>query len=175
MRSNALVAFAVVALAGCATTQRGADGNPLLERLTAEALQRATPTPVARISAEDLVRLSREGASFDQIMQRYRESNSRLNLSSPQLTDLHRRGVDQRVLDAIAAADQAAARADRDDALVRREAAQAAERQRELAYAYGHSYGYPYYGPGYYGPYWGPRVGGYYAWPRRHYGLYFGF
>ena len=177
MPTQWLVAFTMVMVAGCATIERGADGNPRLERLPAEALQRATPVPVARITLDDLVRLSRENASVDQIMQRYRASNSRLNLNADQRAELAQRGVSEKLLDAIGAVDQAAARADRDDALVRREAAQAAERQRQRAdaYYYGDGYGYPSYGPGYYSPFGGPRIGGYYGWPRSFGGLYFGF
>jgi hypothetical protein len=89
-------------LAGCGHTigQRDSIGNPRLERLSAAAAERIQPSTRAKLLA-DLVRLSREGLSPDQIIERYPQTGSRLKLNSAQLADLHQRRVDKRVLDRV--------------------------------------------------------------------------
>jgi hypothetical protein len=113
---NAIIALAVLAVAGCATPpgvgQRDAAGNPVLERLTPEQWAQIGPQAPVRLSVPTLVALSRQGVSPDEIIHRYYQTGTRLKLSDQQLGALRKEGVDQRVLDYIASAEQDAARID---------------------------------------------------------------
>jgi uncharacterized protein (DUF433 family) len=169
---NALIAFAVLAIAGCATSpgvgQRDAAGNPLLERLTPAEWAQIGPQAPVRLSVQTLIALSRQGVSPDEIIRRYYQTGTRLELTEAQLAALRKEGVDQRVLDYIASAEQDAARID----AITAQADQAA--QARLAYdraLYAAWWGgYPY------GGYWGPSVFPYagYGWGRGGSGWYGG-
>ena len=170
---NAVIAFALLAISGCATSpgvgQRDAAGNPLLARLTpAEWAQIGSEAPV-RLSVATLVALSQQGVSPDQIIRRYYQTGTRLKLTEAQLAALRKEGVDQRVLDYIASAEQDAARTD----AITAQADQAA--QARLAYdraVYATWWGgYPDYAG-----YWGARVYPYagYGWGRGGSGWYGG-
>lgn len=144
----ALAILASVAACGCAGTapERDARGNPRIDRLPGDALPRVAPA--ARLTAQDLVRLSREGLAPQAIVARIRESGSRFDLSASRLLELDRQGVDAAVLDYIVEAERRAKEADLADALVKKEAAEARsraelERRREAR---------PYYR--YYDPFW---------------------
>jgi hypothetical protein len=104
--------------------------------------------------AVDLVSLSRDGFSPDQIIERYQQSGSRLKLDSVQVTDLQQRGVDKRVLDYVVQHEE---KAEQVDALTReadRDAAarDRAERARRLYY---YRHGDSWLDPC---PYWRPRI-----------------
>lgn len=156
----------VVALAGCANTSSHRDsmGNPRLERLSAaevEHIQTLTPT---KFLPGDLVRLSKEGLSPPQIIDRYRQSGSRLKLNSTQIADLLQRGVDPQVLDFVV---QHEREAEKIDALTREADRDAAARDRaERARRH-----YYYRDPGLVPyPYWGPRIYPYLGYGSRRWG-----
>jgi hypothetical protein len=161
---NAVIAFALLAISGCATSpgvgQRDAAGNPLLARLTPAEWAQIGPEAPVRLSVATLVALSQQGVSPDQLIRRYYQTGTRLKLTEAQLAALRKEGVDQRVLDYIASAEQDAARTD----AITAQADQAA--QARLAYdraLYAAWWGgYPYTG------YWGPGVYPYagYGWGR---------
>jgi hypothetical protein len=145
----------LVVLAGCANTisQRDSLGNPRLERLSAAEIERIQPATPAKLTAADLVRLSRDGFSPNRIIERYQQSGSRLKLESAQVADLQQRGVDKRVLDYV----QHEEKAEQVDALTReadRDAAarDRAERARRLYY---YRHGDPWVDLY---PYWRPRI-----------------
>jgi hypothetical protein len=157
MHGSAFIAtFAV--LAGCASAigQRDSVGNPRLERLSPAGAERIQSSPRVQFLAEDLARLSRDGLSADQIIDRYQHSGARLKLTPAQLADLRQRGVDQRVLDHIV---QREREAEKVDALTREADRDAAARDRaERARRY-YDYDYRYRDPSmepY--PYWSPRL-----------------
>lgn len=167
MKSTVLMLPAALALvAGCATpTARGPDGNPQLSRIESSELAKIPPARAPRLSADEIVRLSAEGRTPPEIiLERYRESGSRLNLTAAQAADLRQRGVSAKLVDQIQQADLDAARSDAADARARQEAAGA--RYREPRYRYSQPYApYAYpngYGNGYYGG--RPQGGVYLGW-----------
>jgi len=172
---NPVIEFAVsgltaLAIAGCATPpgvgQRDAAGSPLLSRLTAAEWAEIGPVAPVRLSVTTLVALSQQGVSPDQIIRRYYQTGTRLTLTEAQLAALRKEGVDQRVLDYIASAEQDAARTD----AITAQADQAAQARlaydRALYAAWWGGY------PGYWGPGIFPYVG--YGWGRGGSGWYGG-
>jgi hypothetical protein len=163
MRS-AVVGFALLAIAGCATPpgvgQRDAGGNPLLERLTPAEWAQIEPQAPVRLSIPTLVAMSRAGVPADEIIRRYYQTGTRLKLTDMQLASLRKEGVDQRVLDYIASAEQDAARID----AITAQAEQAAQARLAFDRALYASWwgGYP--GWGYGGPGVFPYAG--YGWGR---------
>lgn len=85
-------------LAGCAGVP--AD-PPRIERLTGESLEARLPQPVAALSIEEIVKLSKQGTPTADIIGRISATHSRYRLSASQLIDLRQRGVDMKVLDHI--------------------------------------------------------------------------
>ena len=168
----AVLGFSVLAIAGCATTpgvgQRDAAGNPLLARLTPAEWAQIGPQAPVRLSVETLVALSRQGVDPDEIIRRYYQTGTRLKLSDAQLAGLRKEGVDQRVLDYIASAEQDAARID----AITAQADQAAQARLAYERALYASWwgGYPY------AAYWRPGLYPYagYGWDRGGSGWYGG-
>lgn len=87
-------------LDGCATNQQK-ETPPQIERISAEELERLLPKPAPNLTYDDLVRLSREGAAPDAIIEKIKLSNSSYELTPSQTIDLSRQGVDAKVLDYI--------------------------------------------------------------------------
>jgi len=160
-------------LTGCATTlsDRDAVGNPRIDRITAAEMARLGPARPAKLSADDLVRLSEARLSPEQIIDRYYQSGSRLKLTDTQLVDLRRRGVDPRVLDYVVQAEQEAEKVDAITAQADREANERARRESW----FGDGYYNPWGGP--YPSYWGPSVYPYFGfgWNRWGSGWFGGF
>ena len=156
-------AVPVLALAACAMApERDARGNPKIERLSEEALARL-PAPESKLSAEDLVRLTREGMPPEKIIEKFQATHSRLGMPRSEIMELGKQGVDRRVLDYATEAEERARQTDLAEAFARRDAEQARlreeERRRELYHTYP-AWPYP--------PYWG----GYFGVPRRNWGFY---
>jgi len=171
MRNRAVIGLALLAIAGCATQpgvgQRDAAGNPVLERLTPAEWSQIGPQAPVRLSVPTIVAMSQQGVPPDEIIRRYYQTGTRLRLSGAQLAGLRMDGVDQRVLDYIASAEQDAARIDAITAQAD-QAAQARLAYDRALYA-GWWGGYGYWGP--WGPAlfpsagygWGPRGSGWYG------------
>lgn len=136
-------------LAGCATQQ----SRPQITRISPEALAQMLPQPQANLSLEEIVDLSRQGVSAEDIIDRIRKSGSSYALTPSQVLDLARRGVDVRVLDHIQSAQQQALQQGFADELNRRE-----QRHREELEALRQQLlSRPYWGPAWgYDPFWGP-------------------
>jgi hypothetical protein len=169
---NLIIGAALLAVAGCATQpgvgQRDAAGNPLLARLTPAEWVQIQPQAPVRLSVPTLVALSKQGVPPDEIIGRYYQTGTRMKLGDAELAALRKEGVDQRVLDYIASAEQDAARID----AITAQADQAA--QARLAYE--RALYAAWWGPGWGWGHWGPGVFPYagYAWGRGGSGWYGG-
>jgi hypothetical protein len=166
---KAAISIAVLAIAGCATPpgvgQRDAFGSPVLERLTPAEWAEIGPQAPVRLSIPTLVAMSKQGVPPDEIIKRYYRTGTRFKLTDAQLAALRAEGVDQRVLDYIASAEQDATRMDAITAQAD-QAAQARIAYERALYA-------AWWGPGWG---WGPGVFPYagYAWGRGGSGWYGG-
>lgn len=159
-------------MSACATNGQQPYGqSPQIDRISEEELARIMPEPVAVLSLEDLVELSKEGATADQIIDKIRETNSLYDLTPSQSVELDRQGLDSKVLDYIHASHEQVLRNKVADELNRREKNRRAElenlkkqqlQQQQLLYdpfcRYG-AYGISPYGYGAFGSRFGPRFG----------------
>ncbi len=153
--------FAVLA-SGCATT---AYQEPQIQRISAEELAQLMPPPVATLSLDEIVTLSKAGTSPDDIIARIKETNSQYELTPSQAVDLARQGVNARVLDYMHSSREQVLRDSMAEEINKRElenrkAQDRLKREYQLRYQpyyhpyFGYSYSpwwrYRYYGPGYY-------------------------
>lgn len=90
----------MLTLASCAS-QPHQTANPKIDRLTPEELARIIPQPVAKLSLDDIVQMSKQGESAEQIIARIQASDSMYDLTPSQSVQLSREGVDSKVLDYI--------------------------------------------------------------------------
>ena len=90
---------ALLLLEGCATN--GQSVSPVIERISEEELSRIMPQPLATLSMDDLVRLSKEGMTAAQIIEQIKSSNSMYDLTPSQSLLLSKQGVDSQILDYI--------------------------------------------------------------------------
>lgn len=133
-----LVALSLLS-AGCATPVDGT-ATPRLARLSSEDLARLAPDS-PRLSLDDLVAMTRTGASAEAIVERFRKAGARFDLTPAQVVDLHKRGLPLPVLQAIHEDREKALRADLAQLLAERdqkcdvEVAQARNQERLLANA----------------------------------------
>jgi hypothetical protein len=149
-------------LSACATT--GTTKQAEVERITPEELAKLLPPPVAIVTLDEIVLDSKAGKTADEIIAKITASNSRYELSSVQVLDLNKQGVDIRVIDYIQQSNELAkqnAIADEMNkrAQERRDAEKVLKRERDIARS---QY--------YYDPFWGPRFGAFYG--RPYYGPY---
>lgn len=91
----------VIALSACASQPRSETGNPKIDRISPEALAKILPQTSAKLSLEELVKLSKAGESPEQVIKKIRASDSIYDLSPSQTLELSRQGVDAKVLDFI--------------------------------------------------------------------------
>lgn len=153
-----LLALVLLAISGCATS--GQPLSPSIDRITEEELARIMPTPVATLSLDDLVHLSKGGATAEQIIAQIKASNSYYDLTPSQSVLLNKQGVDSQVLDYIHVSREQALRNNVADEINKREKIKRTElerlkRQQQLNYydpfcrygAFGmNPYGYGAYG-----------------------------
>lgn len=155
-------------LSGCATTsQNKAVNSPQIDRISEAELARIVPKTVVVLTLDDIVRLTHEGNSADQIIDQIKASNSLYDLTPSQSIELSRQGVDSRVLDYIYTSRELAWRNGVADEINKREKAKRTEleklkrqqlQQQQLYDASCQSY-YRLHPYGYYGPRFRPRVG----------------
>lgn len=158
------------AISGCATN--GQNGNhypPKIDRISEEELNRIMPKPVAAVSLDDLVKLSKEGVSADQIIEKIKASHSAYDLTPSQSVDLNKQGVDAKVLDYMHASRAEALRNNVADEINKRESNKRAEVERlkrqqwleQQQWFYDPMFGYGAFGPGFgYSPFgYRPRFG----------------
>jgi len=103
-----LCAAMLAALSGCASKQTAS--APKISRITPEDLERLQPAPNSNLPLEEIVRMSKAGATPDLIIAAIRDSRSGYALSATQMIELARQGVDGKVLDHIQAAQEQAMR-----------------------------------------------------------------
>ncbi len=133
-----LLIFIVVLLllAGCATNGQSV---PLIERISEEELSRILPQPLATLSLDDLVRLSKEGMTATQIIEQIKSSNSMYDLTPTQSVLLSKQGVDSQILDYIHTSRELAVRNSIADEInkrekIKREELESLKRQQLRAY-----------------------------------------
>lgn len=68
-----LLGSLIVLVSGCATTQYQ---EPQIQRISAEELAQLMPPPVATLSLEEVVTMSKAGTSPDEIIARIKETGS---------------------------------------------------------------------------------------------------
>jgi valyl-tRNA synthetase len=154
----------LVLLTGCATTPVQ---TPQIQRISPEELERIMPKPVPNLTLDEIVQLSKQGMTAEQIIEKIKASNSRYDLTPSQSLELSKRGVDAKVLDYMYAAREQALREAFADEINQREkenevALEKLKQDYQWRYqqyydpfcGYGYSpywrYRYrPFYGPGY--------------------------
>jgi len=94
------------ALSGCASTDPKGSGR-VVDRLPPEAVKPAPP-PLPKLTQQDLIHLSRQGLSSEALIQRLRESHTRLRLSASEVIVLKTSGVPLPVLDHLLDSDRKA-------------------------------------------------------------------
>jgi len=155
---------------GCASTGKDSgSAGPKIDRISPEELARLIPSPIAKLTLEDLVRLTNEGNGADQIIAQIKATDSMYDLTPSQSVDLSHKGVDAKVLDYIHESREAAVRNQLADEINRREMQKQAEVARLKNRLWQQQRYYDPFCRGYYGitPY---GYGGY----GRHYGSHFG-
>lgn len=153
-------ALALVALLnGCATTP---DQPPHIQRISEEELERIIPKPLPNLSLDEVVLLSKNKVSADEIIQKIKETNSQYALTPSQLLELNNKGVDQKVLDYIYLAHEQAVRDSFAEEINKREQNKLQEQQK-LKREY--QLRQPYYDP-----WWGYSRSPYWGYPRPYYG-----
>jgi hypothetical protein len=164
MKSFMLLITTLLVLSGCAST--GAQ-QAKVDRITPEELAKLIPPPVAIVTLDEIVADSKIGKTPDEIIAKIKGSNSRYELTSTQMLDLNKKGVDAKVLDYIQQSNELAKQnAIADEMNKREQEKRAAQKQlqRERALAQSYYYDYfdgPFYNPYYhygYGPYYGSRL-----------------
>jgi len=142
-------------LSGCAST---GTQQVKVERITPEELAKLIPPPVATMTLDEIVADSKAGKTTDEIINKIKTSNSRYELTSTQVLDLNKQGVDAKVLDYIGQANELAKQNAIADEINKREkdkraAQQALRHEREFSRNQ------------FYDPFWGPGFGGFYGRP----------
>lgn len=173
MRNGLLVVICTTSLlaAGCATKNYdGASDGPRIDRISAEELARIIPQPVAKLSLDDLVKLSQAGNHADQIIAQIKATDSMYDLTPSQSLELSAKGVDAKVLDFIHEQRELALRNNLADEINRREKQKQAELARLKSRLWQQQRYYDPFCRGYYGlsPY---GYGGYGSRFGSHFGL----
>jgi hypothetical protein len=152
-----------VLIACVSNGQRSEIRSQKIDRISEEELRRIMPKPIAVLSLEDLILLTKEHLTADEIIEKIRDSNSLYDLTPSQIVDLNKQGIDSKVLDYIHSSRELALRNNVANEINQREKIKRAEvdklkRQQWLfqqqrfydpacGYGYfGHSYGYGSFG-----------------------------
>ncbi len=168
---NLLFVSFLLLVSGCATSNHQKNVKlPQIDRISEAELARLAPMPVAALTLGDIVRLSKDGSSADQIIEKIKASNSIYELTPSQSVELSQQGVDNKVLDYMQTSRELAWRNSIADEINKRDKVQRAEieklkrqqanqqlLQQRLYDPFCHGL-YP-YGYGYYGPRFGSRFG----------------
>lgn len=165
-----LICGSLLLVSGCASTGRDVNADdPKIDRISPEQLALLIPAPVARLTLDDLVRLTKEGNSAERIIAQIKATDSMYDLTPSQSVDLSHQGVDAKVLDYIHESREAAVRNQLADEINRREKQKQAEVARLKNRMWQQQRYYDPFCRGYYGitPY---GYGGY----GRHFGSHFG-
>jgi len=143
-------------LAGCASS---APREVAVDRLTPEEVAQITPAATPTLSLDEIVSLTQQKVSSDDIIAKIKTSNSQYDLTASQIVDLSKQGVDSKVLDYIQTEREKARLNSLTDEINKREKAnkEAQEKLKQQAWRNRYDPFYdPFYHPFYgYGPYWG--------------------
>ncbi|MEE9330795.1 MAG: hypothetical protein V3U89_01065 [Methylophilaceae bacterium] len=139
-------------LTGCASLGEHQQGQ--VERITPEELAKLLSPPVATVTLDEIVTDSKQGKTSDVIIAKIKDSNSRYELSSTQILDLNKQGVDVKVLDYIQQSNELAKQNAIATEMNRREK-EKSEVQKQLNQARLARHRY-------YDPFWGSRYNFYY-------------
>lgn len=153
MKTLWMILLSTFILSGCAST---GTQQAKVERITPEELAKLIPPPVATVSLDAIVADSKAGKSSDDIIARIKNSNSRYELTSTQVLDLNKKGVNAKVLDYIQQSNELAKQNAIAEEMNKREQEKMAVKkqlQRERALNNNR----------YYDPFWGSHFGGYYG------------
>ena len=94
-----MLSFALIA---CASNSERSDvRSQKIDRISEDELAKIISKPVAVMSLADLVRLTKDGQTPEEIIEKIRISNSSYDLTPSQVVDLNKQGVDNKVLDYI--------------------------------------------------------------------------
>ncbi len=161
-----ILTLSLVLIACASNSQRSDASSQRIDRISEEELARIISKPVAVLSLDDLVRLTNEHLTADEIIEKIRVSNSSYDLTPSQVVDLNKQGVDNKVLDYIHTSRELALRNNVADEINQREKIKRAEldklkrqqwlQQQQRMYDPVCSYGYP-YGYGAFGSRFGHR------------------
>lgn len=158
MKTVYLIILIAITLSGCAST---GTQQSKVDRITPEELAKLIPPPIATVTLDEIVADSKAGKTSDEIIDKIKTSNSRYELTSTQVLDLNKQGVNAKVLDYIQQSNELAKQNAIADEINKREKEKMTEKrqlQRERDNARNR----------YYNPYWGSSFGGYYG--RGYYG-----
>ena len=94
-----MLSFALIA---CASNSERSDvRSQKIDRISEDELAKIISKPVAVLSLADLARLTKDGQTPEEIIEKIRISNSSYDLTPSQVVDLNKQGVDNKVLDYI--------------------------------------------------------------------------
>ncbi len=165
MKKQALVLSAILLatlVTGCASTT---PRDTQVQRLTPEEIAKLTPAAVPALSLEEIVTLSQQKISADDIISKIKTTNSQYDLTASQMVDLSKQGVDAKVLDFMQAEREKVRLNSMADEINKREKANKDAQDKLKNQAYRNRYnGFydPFYDPFYhpfYGYGFGPRWG----------------
>lgn len=98
--------FIAAALSGCASTDPKGSGR-VVDRLPPEAVK-PVPPPLPKLTQQDLIHLTKQGLGSEALIQRLKESHTRLRLSASEVIALKTGGVPLPVLDHLLDSDRKA-------------------------------------------------------------------
>lgn len=101
VNSKTLILSSVMLLAVLLNACATANNQAVIERMTPEALAKMLPQPVANLSLDEIVALSQQGASVEDITKKITASHSYYALTPTQTLALSKQGVAVEVLDFI--------------------------------------------------------------------------
>ena len=163
VKLSAVVAVALL-LAACAS---GGPPPGSVQRISPEELARIRPVAKPVVGLEEIIARSKTGATPDAIIARLAETGTVHVLTSAQIVELSRQGVDQKVLDYLAETQEKARQASLITQLADRDAQAAAALEQERGRRLALQRQYDNWQWGFaYGP-WGPRYG--IGWGRGYY------
>ena len=103
-KSFLMMSLALLVLAGCATPPVQ---PPKIDRISEEELQRIMLRPIASLSLEEIVTLSKQGLSNAEIIEKIKASNSYYPLTPKEILKLNQQGLSGEVLEYMHASHEA--------------------------------------------------------------------
>ena len=173
MRRIQAIGIKLIALSAILTLLAGCASAPAqelqIQRISPEELERIMPKPLPNLTLEEIIQLSKQGMTAEQIIEKIKASNSRYDLTPSQSVELSKQGVDAKVLDYIYASREQALREGFADEINKREKEKKLEQDKLKR-------DYQWRSQQYYDPFWGYGYSPYWHWRHRpFYGPGFGY